>query len=99
MNIQKNEVEQKIGFEVTDEQFETGLQYAKRKQELLLQAGKRHASGRSYLLELAKEAVMGIAFSDYTVRAYAMLRDMEKERQFKEHGTPSDNHILSEFAL
>lgn len=100
MDVRKEEVEEILGYEITDEEFTKALKYAKRKQNYIFNMEKRPVVNEHwYLVKLTEEYVRSNAFSRFTMDLCRTLHDMEKEHQFKEHGAPSDNHILSVSAL
>lgn len=100
MEVRKEEVEEILGCEITDKDFVDALGCAKRKQLYIFNLEKRPVIMEHwYLVKLTEEYVRSNAFSRFTMDLCRTLRDMEKEHQFKEHGAPSDNHILSVSAL
>lgn len=100
MEVRKQEVEELLGYEITDEDFKEALRAAKRKQEFIYQREHRSVILEHwYLVKLTEEYVRSNAFSHFTMDLCRILKDMEKEHPFNEQGTPSDNHILSVSAL
>ncbi len=100
MEIAKNEVEELLRHEITDEHFIEALEYAKRKQAYIYSQEQRTVVlQRWYLTQLTKEYVISLAFSKLTTDLCRTLRDMEKEHLFSELGAPTDNHILADSAL
>ncbi len=99
-DVKKREVEQLLGCEITDGQFDEALVYAKRKQEYIhSQEHSAVALQHWYLVKLTEEYVRNLAFSKFTMDLCSFLRDMEKEHLFKEQGTPANNHIVAGSAL
>ena len=84
--VEKREVEELLGCEITDEQFEEALKYARHKQEVVLQ--------HWYLVKLTEEYVRSLAFSKFTMDLCSALRDMEKECSDKVRNTLISNHIV-----
>ena len=81
--VEKREVEELLGCEITDEQFEQALKYARHKQHW-------------YLVKLTEEYVRNLAFSKFTMDLCSALRDMEKECSDKVRNTLVINHIVSQ---
>lgn len=82
--VKKEEVEQLLGSEITDEQFEEALKYAKHKQEYIYQREKRPVVLQHwYLVKLTEEYVRSLALSKFTMDLCRTLRDMEKEHSVK----------------
>ena len=100
VEIKKEEVQELLGFGISDEQFEEALVCARRKQQYIYSREARQVMlQRWYLIKLTEEYVRSNAFSRFTVDLCRTLSDMEKEHQFSEHGALSDNHILADSAL
>ena len=93
----KSEVEELLGYKITDEQFEKALGYAKRKQEYIYQREQRVVVMQHwYLVKLTEEYVRSLAFSKLTMDLCQMRRNMEKEYlTHKGKGTPTSNHIVA----
>lgn len=95
--VMKQEVEEQLGAEISEEQFEEALQYAKHKQEYIY---KRYKSPvvlqHWYLVILTKEYVRNLAFSRFTMDLCATLRNMEKECPVKDQNTLTHNHIVAQ---
>lgn len=78
--VEKREVEELLGCEITDEQFEQALKYARHKQEYIYQREQREVVLQHwYLVKLTEEYVRSLAFSKFTMDLCSALRDMEKE--------------------
>lgn len=76
----KQEVEDLLGCEISDEQFQEALECAKRKQDYIYQREQRPAVlQRWYLVNLTEEYVRSLAFSKFTLDLSRTLMDMEKE--------------------
>ena len=72
----------------------------KKKQDYIYKQEKRAVvMQRWYLVKLIEEYVRSLEFSKLTMDLCKKCDDMEKERQFKEQGTPNNNPILSVSAL
>lgn len=99
--VKKEEVEELLGCEITDEQFEEALGYAKKKQEYIYQREQRAVVMQHwYLVKLTEEYVRNLAFSKFTMDLCQMRRDMEKEHLTHScKGTPTVNHIVAVPAL
>lgn len=98
--VKREEVEELLGYEITDEQFNEALQYAKRKQEYIYKRERRAVVlQRWYLAKLTEEYVRSLAFSKFTMDLCRTLRDMEKEHSVKNQSAPTDNHIVAVPAL
>lgn len=98
--VKKEEVEQLLGSEITDEQFEEALKYAKHKQEYIYQREKRPVVLQHwYLVKLTEEYVRSLAFSKFTMDLCRTLRDMEKEHSALCKSAPTDTHIVAGTAL
>lgn len=99
-DVKREEVEQLLGCEITDEQFEEALEYAKRKQDYIYKMEQRPVVLQHwYLVKLTEEYVGSLAFSKFTMDLCRALRDMEKEHSVKNQSAPTDNHIVAVPAL
>ena len=95
--VEKREVEDLLGTEITDAQFEEAHEYAKMKQAYIFSVEKRPVVLQHwYLVELTKEYVQNLAFSRFTVDLCERLNNMEKERQNIVPGTLPSNHIVTQ---
>lgn len=98
--VEKREVEELLGCEITDEQFEEALEYARHKQEYIYQRERRQVVLQHwYLVKLTEEYVRNLAFSKFTMDLCRTLRDMEKEHSIRNQSAPTDNHIVAVPAL
>lgn len=98
--VRKEEVEQLLGCEITDEQFEEALEYATRKRDYIYKLEQSPTVLQHwYLVQLTREYVGNLAFSKFTMDLCRMLRDMEKEHSVKDQSAPTDNHIVAVPAL
>ena len=98
--VEKKEVEELLGCEITDEQFEEALKYARHKQEYIYQRERRQVVLQHwYLVKLTEEYVRSLAFSKFTMDLCSALRDMEKEHSIRNQSAPTDNHIVAVPAL
>lgn len=96
-NVEKREVEELLGCEITDEQFEQALKYARHKQKYIYQREQRKVVLQHwYLVKLTEEYVRNLAFSKFTMDLCSALRDMEKECSDKVRNTLVSNHIVSQ---
>lgn len=94
--IKKEEVEQLLGQEITDEQFSEALEYAKNKRDYIHKTERRPVVLQHwYLVKLTEEYVRSLAFSKFTMDLCRTLRDMEKEHSVKDQSTPTVNHIVA----
>lgn len=97
MDITKNEVEELLGHQITDEQFREALVYAKRKQAYIYEQEQREVVlQRWYLVQLTKEYVINLAFSRLTTGLCRTLRDMEKECSVEDQNTLTHTHIVAQ---
>lgn len=95
--VTKQEVEEQLGAEISDEQFKEALRYAKHKQELVYKREKSPVVLQHwYLVILTKEYVRNLAFSRFTIDLCATLRNMEKECPIKDRNTLTLNHIVAQ---
>lgn len=98
--VRKEEVQELLGFGISDEQFKEALGCAKRKQRYIYSREARPVTlQHRYLVKLTEEYVRINAFSRFTMDLCRTLFDMEKEHQFNEHGALRDDHILADSAL
>lgn len=82
--VEKREVEELLGCEITDEQFEQALKYARHKQEYIYQREQREVVLQHwYLVKLTEEYVRSLAFSKFTMdlwyhpqEAFALMDDL-----------------------
>ncbi len=78
--VKRQEVEELLGFEITDEQLREALECVWRKQEYIYQRERRSVVLQHwYLVKLTEEYVRSLAFSKFTMDLCRTLRDMEKE--------------------
>lgn len=95
--VRKSEVEELLGCEITDEQFEVALKYAKHKQEYIYQREQRPVVLQHwYLVQLTEEYVRSLAFSRFTVDLCRSLHDMKKECPDNVRNTLTSNHIVAQ---
>lgn len=100
MEVRKEEVEEILGCEITERDFDAALKCAKRKQEYIFGREKRPVVKEHwYLVKLTEEYVRSNAFSRFTMDLCRTLRDMEKEHSVKNQSAPTDNHIVAVPAL
>lgn len=98
--VKREEVEEFLGCEITDEQFNQALEYAIRKQKYIYEREHRAVILQHwYLVKLTEEYVRSLAFSKFTMDLYRTLRDMEKEHSAICQSAPTDNHIVAVPAL
>lgn len=98
--VRKSEVEELLGCEITDEQFEVALKYAEHKQEYIYQREQRPVVLQHwYPVKLTEEYVRNLAFSKFTMDLCRCLHNMEKEHPVNDTGALSDNHIVAVSAL
>ena len=78
-DMKRQEVEELLGFAITDEQLQEALECARRKQEYIYQRERRPVVLQHwYLVKLTEEYVRSLAFSKFTMDLCRALRDMEK---------------------
>lgn len=95
-NVKKQEVEELLKCEITDEQFREALECAQRKQEYIYRREQRPVVLQHwYLVKLTEEYVRNLAFSKFTMDLCRTLRDMEKEHSASCQSAPTDNHIVA----
>ena len=95
-DMKRQEVEELLGFAITDEQFREALGCARRKQEYIYQLERRPVVLEHwYLVKLTEEYVRSLAFSKFTMDLCRTLRDMEKEHSANCQIAPTDNHIVA----
>lgn len=99
--MEKREVEELLGYSITDSQFEEALECAQRKQEYIYQRENSSTVLQHwYLVKLTEEYVRSAAFSKFTMDLCRELRNMEKEHLTHcVKGAPTANHIVSVLAL
>ncbi len=100
-DVKKEEVEEYLGCEITDSQFEEALQYAKRKQWYIYGREPSEAVMQHwYLVKLTEEYVRNLAFSKFTMDLCQEIRNMEKEHLTHScKGAPTTIHIVADPAL
>lgn len=99
-NVKREEVKEFLGCEITDEQFNQALEYARRKQKYIYEREHRAVILQHwYLVKLTEEYVRSLAFSKFTMDLCRTLRDMEKEHSAICQSAPTDNHIVAVPAL
>lgn len=100
IEVKKGEVQELLGFDITDTQFEEALEYAQRKQRYIYDRESRPDTLQHwYLVQLTEEYVRSLTFSKLTVDLCRTLRDMEKEHSTKSQSAHTDNHIVAVPAL
>lgn len=98
--VKREEVEQLLEYEITEEQFKEALKYAKRKRDYIYEREKRPVVLQHwYLVKLTEEFVRSLAFSKLTMDLCRTLQNMEKEHSVKYQSAPMDIHIVAETAL
>lgn len=98
--VRKEEVQELLGFEITDEQFEEALEYAQRKQRHIYDREARPVTLQHwYLVKLTEEYVRSLAFSRYTLDLCRTKRNMEKEHSANARAPHVVNHIVTVSAL
>lgn len=96
----KRDVEELLGCEITEEQFEEAFKYARHKQQYIFQREQRPVVMQHwYLVKLTEEYVRNLAFSRFTVDLCRARDNMEKEHRVNDHGTPTAVHIVTVPAL
>lgn len=95
--MEKKEVEELLGYNISDSQFKEALRCAERKQKYIYEREKRSVVLQHwYLVKLTEEYVRSIAFSKFTVDLCRELRNMEKEHLTHcVKGAPTATHIVS----
>lgn len=98
--VRKREVEELLGCEISDEQFQEALEYAERKQEYIYKRERRPVVLQHwYLVKLTEEYVRSLTFSHFTMDLCRTLRDMEKEHSANCQSAPTNIHIVTVPAL
>ena len=94
--MEKREVEELLGYSITDNQFEEALECAKRKQRYILrQDSSPIVMQHWYLVKLTEEYVSSLAFSKFTMDLCRTLNNMEKEHPAKSQSAQTYNHIVA----
>lgn len=95
--MEKKEVEELLGYSISESQFEEALRCAERKQKYIYKREKRSVVLQHwYLVKLTEECVRSLAFSKFTVDLCRELRNMEKEHlTHSVKGAPTATHIVS----
>lgn len=97
--VKKEEVQELLGFNITDTLFEEALEYAQRKQQYIYNREKRPVTLQHwYLVKLTEECVRSLAFSRYTLDLCRTNRNMEKEHSASCQSAHMDNHIVIDSA-
>lgn len=92
----KKEVEELLGFEITDHQFKEALEYAKKKQAYIYKQEQREAVMQPwYLVKLTEEYVRSLALSKFTMDLCRKLGNIEKEHLEQNGGTPKQSYCNS----
>lgn len=98
--VKREEIAALLGCEITDEQFNEALEYARRKQEhIYKREHQAEVLQHWYLVKLTEEYVRSLAFSKFTMDLCRTLRYMEKEHSVKNQSAPKDIHIVTSSAL
>lgn len=94
-DVSKEKMEDILHVQITDEQFQEALKFAKHKQNYIYKKENREVVKQPwYLLELVKEYVANLAFSRATMRL-CRICNMEKEHLLQEARYSTDNHIVT----
>lgn len=97
--VRKEEIEELLGCEITNEQFQEALKYAVHKQNYTYQLEQdQRILQHWYLVKLTEEYVRNLAFSKFTMDLCRTLRNMEKEHSVKNQSALTHNHIVTETA-
>lgn len=98
--VRKEEVEELLGCEITENQFLEALEYAARKQQYIYKKEHRAVVLQHwYLVKLTEEYVRSLTFSHFTMDLCKMLNDMEKEHSVNDQSAPTNIHIVAVSAL
>ena len=96
MGVTKEEVEDLLKLEISDDLFKQSLRYAEKKQNYIYSQNPRAiVLEHWYLTRLTMEYARSLAFSHFTMDLCEMLSDMEKEHSVKDQSTPSSTHIVA----
>lgn len=96
--MKKEEIEELLGYHITESQFLEALKYAKRKQEYIYKTTQRKVVLKQwYLIRLTMEYVKNLEFSRMTMQLCQELDHMKKEYP-KKTGTPNAT-ILYQFLV
>jgi hypothetical protein len=94
--VRKEEVEQRIGTNISDKDFQMALTQAEHKQEYIYSREHRLVVMQDwYLTELTVEYVISLAFSKMTQDICNILRNMEKEHLVEDQDALEVNHIVA----
>lgn len=97
LDVEKREVEELLGAEISEELFHEALEYAKRKQAYIFSRDNRPVVMRHwYLVKLTEECVRSLVFSGFTMALYEELSNMNMKREPGiSHSSPTLNHIVT----
>ena len=94
-DVRKEEVQELLGFNITDKQFEEALACALRKQWFIYSREARPEILKHwYLVRLTEEYVRSLAFSRYTLDLCRVIHNMEKEHPADARALPMRLTIL-----
>lgn len=100
MEVNKKEVEDLLGCEISEELFTEALAYAKKKQASSYDREQRQVIKEHwYLVKLTEECARALAFARFTQELCEVLNSIEKERQVKDRSTPTNNYIVPQPAV
>lgn len=98
--VRKQEVEDLLGFTITDEQLSEALMYARKKQRFGYEREHNPVMLQHwYLVKLTEECVRSFAFSRFTMELCELRRNMEKEHPVNDQSAHTNNHIVAVPAL
>ena len=93
-DVEKREVEELLGTEISEDLFQKALDYAKRKQAYIFSQEKRSVVMEHwYLVKLTEECARSLAFSWFTMALCKELNNMNREPGIS-HSSPTLNHIV-----
>ena len=94
-NVRKEEVEEQLGYRITDKLFEEALNLAEHKQKYIYEQEQRAVVLQHwYLCKLTEEYARSLAFSKFTTDLCRTLCDMEKGHPIKKSRCPLRLSIL-----
>lgn len=98
--VKKEEVQELLGYNITDAQFEEALKFARSKQQHIYDREARPITlQRWYLIKLTEEYVRSLTFSRYTLDLCRTIRNMEKEHSANARAPYTTSHIVPVSAL
>ena len=95
-HVAKREVEELLGYGISDDRFQEALECARRKQEYIYSRDPRPAVlQRWYLVKLTEEYVSSLELTQVTMDLCREVYDMEKEHSVLDQSALQDTHIVT----